>query len=90
MTRLKFLAALALLCSVSGTSVHAQTIIRDASDNAQAYAAAELARPARSHVWPAPVGHRQPRAADVPSPSSVLDRQDDARIDQRINICRGC
>jgi hypothetical protein len=42
--------------------------------------------------WPAPVGHRQPRAVDVPAPpsSQTLD-QEDADVDRKIsNICRGC
>jgi hypothetical protein len=41
---------------------------------------------------PAPVGHRQPRAADVsvPPSSPTLD-QEDANVDRKIsNICRGC
>jgi hypothetical protein len=42
--------------------------------------------------WLAPVGHRQPRGAEVPAPSSspTLD-QEDADVDRKIsNICRGC
>src|SRR5258706_2826668 len=44
--------------------------------------------------WTAPVGHRQPRAADVPTSTSVsqyvLD-QEDANVDRKISgICRGC
>ena len=44
--------------------------------------------------WSAPVGHRQPRAADVPTSTSasqyVLD-QEDANVDRKIKIvCRGC
>jgi hypothetical protein len=42
--------------------------------------------------WSAPVGHRQPRAADIPASVSpqVLD-QEDAIVDRKIsNICRGC
>jgi hypothetical protein len=44
--------------------------------------------------WSAPVGHRQPRAADVPAPTSAslqtLDSED-ANVDRRIrNVCRGC
>ena len=44
--------------------------------------------------WTAPVGHRQPRAADVPTSTSVsqyvLD-QEDANVDRRIRgVCRGC
>jgi hypothetical protein len=44
--------------------------------------------------WTAPVGHRQPRAADAPTSTSVsqyvLD-QEDANVDREISgICRGC
>jgi hypothetical protein len=42
--------------------------------------------------WLAPVGHRQPRAADVPTPTSQrgLD-EEDANVDRKINsVCRGC
>ena len=44
--------------------------------------------------WSAPVGHRQPRAADVLTSTSasqyVLD-QEDANVDRKIrSVCRGC
>jgi hypothetical protein len=45
--------------------------------------------------WPAPVGHRQPRADQVPSekdnsPAAQEKRQDD-ELDRKIkSICRGC
>jgi hypothetical protein len=42
--------------------------------------------------WSAPVGHRQPRAADVPTSTSQrgLD-EEDAYVDRKINsVCRGC
>ena len=44
--------------------------------------------------WSAPVGHRQPRASDVPASmsvsQSVLDRED-ANVDRTIrSVCRGC
>ena len=44
--------------------------------------------------WSAPLGHRQPRAADVPTTTSVsqdaLD-QEDANVDRKISgVCRGC
>jgi hypothetical protein len=41
----------------------------------------------------APVGHRQPHARDVPSQSpSELERltAEDAAIDRKLVICRGC
>jgi hypothetical protein len=44
--------------------------------------------------WSAPVGHRQPRAADVPTSTSeseqILD-QEDAKVDRIVrSVCRGC
>jgi hypothetical protein len=48
-----------------------------------------------STVWLAPVGHRQPRAADIPKTEpeprdlAILDRED-AFVDSKISICRGC
>jgi hypothetical protein len=44
--------------------------------------------------WLAPVGHRQPRAADVHTSASVsqqsLDKED-ANVDRKIkSVCRGC
>jgi hypothetical protein len=44
--------------------------------------------------WPAPVGHHQPRTADIPTSASVsrnpLD-QEDENVDRIIrNVCRGC
>jgi hypothetical protein len=42
--------------------------------------------------WSAPVGHRQPRAADIPT--STFQRgldEEDANVDRKINsVCRGC
>jgi len=45
---------------------------------------------------PAPVGHRQPRAGDVPSEKNISDPNDplskeNAALDKKIkSICRGC
>jgi len=43
--------------------------------------------------WSAPVGHRQPQAADVPAAASfeqALD-EENAKVDRVIKgICRGC
>ncbi len=44
--------------------------------------------------WLAPVGHRQPRTADIPASSSPSQQslgQEDAYVDRKIsNVCRGC
>ncbi|MFB9265507.1 hypothetical protein ACFFWD_20515 [Bradyrhizobium erythrophlei] len=47
-------------------------------------------------VIQAPVGHRQPRASDVPSERNLSDpntpaNKEDAALDKKIkSICRGC
>jgi hypothetical protein len=47
-------------------------------------------------IPPAPVGHRQPRAGDVPDEKSLSNPNDpvnkeDALLDKKIrSICRGC
>jgi len=44
-------------------------------------------------VAPAPVGHRQPRAADVPSAQekNYTESAEDKALDRKIkSICRGC
>ena len=44
-------------------------------------------------VGEAPVGHRQPRARDVPPQNpSDLERltEEDAAVDRKLIICRGC
>ena len=52
--------------------------------------------PAASGPPPAPVGHRQPRASDVPNEKNISDPNDplskeNAALDKKIrSICRGC
>jgi hypothetical protein len=47
-------------------------------------------------VWAAPVGHRQPSAADVAAGEKATKEERDANqtpresIDSRLNICKGC
>ena len=38
----------------------------------------------------APIGHRQPRPADVPNQSQIGSSPADAEIDQKLTICRDC
>ena len=56
----------------------------------RAYASNEtMTRP-----WSAPVGHRQPRLADIPasiSASQQIIDPEDANVDRKIRgVCRGC
>jgi hypothetical protein len=50
--------------------------------------------PRRDAPLPAPVGHRQPRADQVPPESSATaeaEKRQDAELDRKIkSICRGC
>ena len=62
--------------------------------------AAAIATPAlasgetATRPWSAPVGHRQPRAVDVPTSAAASQQtldQEDADVDRKIsNVCRGC
>jgi hypothetical protein len=109
MVKFKHLAAIAILSTVIANPVLAQPIIQEPIAYAMNDPVADLGigsqrssraaistRSAQTTVWPAPVGHRQPRLADVPSsaatPNTLLSLdQEDASVDRKISgICRGC
>ena len=77
---------MAMLALLGGPAAMAQT-----GNNAGSTGAANSA-PARE----APIGHRQPRAGDVPSEKNLIDPNDplskeNAALDKKIkSICRGC
>ncbi|MDH2381029.1 hypothetical protein [Bradyrhizobium sp. CER78] len=76
----------AILSAAMATSSFAQS----ADQEPNAYASNETA----TRPWSAPVGHRQPRAADIPAATSASQQiidQEDAIVDRKIRgICRGC
>ena len=84
------LAALALsslLCSASAGAQDASAQDRRPAETTGSAAA--------SGVWPAPVGHRQPRASDIPADTQRTAEQErqlqrDREIDKKLWICRGC
>jgi hypothetical protein len=109
MVKFKHLAAIASLSAVIANPVLAQPVIQEPSAYAMNDPVADLGigsqrsshaaistRSAQTTVWPAPVGHRQPRLADVPSSAAKADtllnlEQEDASVDRKISgICRGC
>ena len=55
-----------------------------------------VAQTKRAEPLPAPIGHRQPRADQVPpennnSAAAEAERKQDAELDRKIkSICRGC
>ncbi|WFU37264.1 hypothetical protein QA640_22460 [Bradyrhizobium sp. CB82] len=82
----KIVVALSLLVLLDGAAI-AQTGGKGGASSGGA---------ASGSVLPAPVGHRQPRASDVPSeknlsdPSDPLSKENQA-LDKKIkSICRGC
>jgi hypothetical protein len=86
----KLITAIALLILVDSSAAIAQTA---GSGN---LAAPPLRNSAQQLLPEAPVGHRQPRADQVPSEKNLIDpndpvNQENAALDRMINgICRGC
>jgi hypothetical protein len=83
----RLIPTMALLALVGGPAAMAQT-----GGNTGSSGAANQSQMPRE----APVGHRQPRASDVPSeknlsnPSDPMNKED-AALDRKIkSICRGC
>jgi hypothetical protein len=81
----KILLMTTLLVLAAGPAAIAQTGDRTASPSSD-----------KQGPWPAPVGHRQPRADQVPSEKNLTNPNDaanreDAMLDRKIkSICRGC
>jgi hypothetical protein len=82
----KLLISMALLVLIGGPVAIAQTGSRTGTSGAST----------QSQTREAPVGHRQPRAGDVPSEKNLSDpnnpvNREDAALDRKIkSICRGC
>jgi len=81
----RVIITMALLVLIGGPAAIAQTSNSGGSSTA-----------VKSQAPPAPVGHRQPRASDVPSEKNLNDPNDllskeNAILDRKIKgICRGC
>jgi hypothetical protein len=86
----KLITTIALLALVDISVANAQTA---GSPNP---AAPPSTNPDQQLLPEAPVGHRQPRADQVPSEKNLMDpndpaNQDNAALDSKIKgICRGC
>jgi hypothetical protein len=54
----------------------------------------QLTTPSTSRIIGAPVGHRQPRLADIPagdkSAAEQLEEKQTAELNRKLRICRGC
>jgi hypothetical protein len=86
----KLITTIAVLALVGSSAAIAQTA------GSRNPAAPPLTNSAGQVLPEAPVGHRQPRADQVPSEKSLMDpndpiNQENAALDRMINgICRGC
>jgi hypothetical protein len=103
MIKFRHLAAIAILSAIANPVLAQAGVYAKNSPGADLGIGSPRSSPgaigtanAETTVWPAPVGHRQPRAADIPSSGSgpkdslSLD-QEDATVDRKVNgICRGC
>ena len=107
MTKMKHLAAIAILSSAIANRALAGEVLEDprvqpkesssrnlgivSSESSERF----IGTLENSTVWRAPVGHRQPRAADIPKSvsesvdSAILEREN-AFVDSKIGICGGC
>jgi hypothetical protein len=88
------IGTIVLLALLGSRAADAQTMDRSPAPAgpAEQFPASSLAHNTR-FVGGAPIGHRQPHAADVPSASaSDLERisSEDAKVDRKLTICRGC
>jgi hypothetical protein len=107
MIKIKHLSAIAILSSAIANHVLAQEVVeeprvqpkdsRRANQGIGSFESSErfIGTVQNSTVWLAPVGHRQPRAADIPK--SAPEPEDSAGLDwenafvnSQISICRGC
>jgi hypothetical protein len=82
----------AVLLALLGSRTTIAQTIGSAGSSASAAAPSSLTQNRRL-IGGAPVGHRQPHASDFPSQNaSDLEHisEEDAAVDRKLNICRGC
>jgi len=86
----KLIISMALVILIGGPAAFAQ------SGGSSSHSKNSTAGSGGSGVHQAPVGHRQPRAGDVPNEKNLSDpnnpvNKEDAALDKKIkSICRGC
>jgi hypothetical protein len=87
-----FIKTAAVLALLSNRLATAQTAGETSAGSASPTVSSPLAHETR---WAggAPIGHRQPRAGDVPPQNAGNLEQlsaEDERVDRKLSICRGC
>ena len=82
-----------LLALLGSRETVAQTIARAGSSAGSVHTTVPSILAQNTRLLEAPIGHRQPHARDVPSEnaSDLTHLSDeDAAVDRKLNICRGC
>jgi len=87
MQRMTLLAAAMTLIGLGLFDAHAQSTGSSAPSSTMS--APQLPTTGQAGAQ-APIGHRQPRPADVPNQSQIGSSPADAEIDQKLTICRVC
>lgn len=87
-------SAVVATLSIAGSAI-AQTASPATTPQAKSAAPGTTTGSAPGSVPPAPVGHRQPRATDIPaemdkSPAERHVEKLQKEGDRKLNICRGC
>jgi hypothetical protein len=87
-----FIKTAAVLALLGNRPATAQTVGETPAGSASPTVSSPLAHETR-WLGGAPIGHRQPRVADVPAQNAGNLEQlsaEDVRIDRKLSICRGC
>jgi hypothetical protein len=87
----KLITATALLILLGGSVAVAQNSARTRNSTGSGSSPQTSPNPSGGPAE-APIGHRQPRASDVPSEDSAIKPDaEDAAVDRKLkSICRGC
>jgi hypothetical protein len=82
-------ASIASTCDVNAQSSNSQPAAPQVSPPNVSSPMSQSSEPPRG-IPQAPVGHRQPRAGDVPNEGTITRSETDVELDRKLNICRGC
>ena len=82
-------ASSASTCDANAQSSNSQPAAPQVSSPNVSSSMSQSSEPPRG-IPQAPVGHRQPRAGDVPNEGTITRSEADVELDRKLNICRGC
>jgi hypothetical protein len=82
-------ASIGSMCEANAQASNSQTAAPQVSPPNVSSPMSQPSEPPRG-IPQAPVGHRQPRAGDVPNEGTITRSETDVELDRKLNICRGC